>query len=382
MPTTPSTPCLLVFEDGDVYRGAHFGFDGEACGEVVFNTAMSGYQEVVTDPSYKGQVVVMTYPLIGNTGINAEDEESDGCYLDGFVIRELSPMVSNQRAESDLSSWLERRGIVGLQGVDTRAIVLKVREAGSLRAIISSIDTDADSLLAKVKAWPGLNGVDVVKDVTCAERYDWHTGLDGPFLNKLPLMEGDRPRLAVMDFGVKRNMLRGLHAVGFDVTVFPASTQAGAIKDFSPDCLFLSNGPGDPAPVAYAIETIKELIHTGVPTFGICLGHQLTAHALGGKTVKMKFGHHGANQPVIDLTTDRTEITSQNHSYMVDKDSLDAGMIEVTHENLNDRTVEGLRHKDLPLFTVQYHPEAAPGPRDASYLFQRFREMVSQHAGA
>jgi len=382
MPTNAPSPCLLVFEDGDVFRGQHFGFDGEACGEVVFNTAMSGYQEVVTDPSYKGQIVVMTYPLIGNTGINAEDEESNGCYLDGFVIRELSPVVSNQRSESDLSSWLERRGIVGLQGVDTREVVLKVREAGSMRAIISSTDTNADSLLAKVKAWPGLDGVDVVKDVTCAEQYDWHTGLDGPFLNQLPLMEGDRPRLAVMDFGIKRNMLRGLHAVGFDVTVFPASTPAGAIKDFSPDCLFLSNGPGDPAPVAYAIATIKELIHTGVPTFGICLGHQLTAHALGGNTVKMKFGHHGANQPVIDLTTDRTEITSQNHSYMVDRDSLDAGMVEVTHENLNDRTVEGLRHKDLPLFTVQYHPEAAPGPRDASYLFQRFREMVSQHAGA
>jgi carbamoyl-phosphate synthase small subunit len=382
MPNPTPTPCSLVFEDGEVFRGEHFGFDGEACGEVVFNTAMSGYQEVVTDPSYKGQVVVMTYPLIGNTGVNAEDEESDGCYLDGFVIRELSPVVSNQRAETDLSSWLEQRGIVGLHGVDTRAIVLKVREAGSLRAIISSIDSDADSLLAKVQAWPGLNGVDVVKDVTCAERYDWSTGLDGPFLNTLSVADGERPRLAVMDFGVKRNMLRGLYAVGFDVTVFPANTTAGAIKEFSPDCLFLSNGPGDPAPVAYAIEAIKELIHTGVPTFGICLGHQLIAHALGGRTVKMKFGHHGANQPVIDLTTDRTEITSQNHSYMVDKDSLDAGMVEITHENLNDRTVEGLRHKDLPLFTVQYHPEAAPGPRDASYLFTRFREMVSQHAGA
>lgn len=382
MPTKAPPPCQLVFEDGDIYRGVHFGFDGEACGEVVFNTAMSGYQEVVTDPSYKGQVVVMTYPLIGNTGINAEDEESDGCYLEGFVIRELSPVVSNQRAESDLSSWLERRGIVGLHSVDTRAIVLKVREAGSLRAIISSVDADPESLLAKVRAWPGLSGVDVVKHVTCAERYDWATGMDGPFLNALPLTDGERPRLAVMDYGIKRNMLRGLHAVGFDVTVFPAATPAGAIQDFSPDCLFLSNGPGDPSPLGYAIATIKELIRSGMPTFGICLGHQLIAHALGGRTVKMKFGHHGANQPVIDLTTDRTEITSQNHSYMVDKDSLDAGMVEVTHENLNDRTVEGLRHKDLPLFTVQYHPEAAPGPRDASYLFTRFREMVSQHASA
>ena len=378
-------PCLFVFEDGDVHRGHHFGHHGESVGEVVFNTAMSGYQEVLTDPSYKGQHVVMTYPLIGNTGINSEDWESDACYLSGFVIKELSPRVSNQRAETDLDSWLDERGIVGIAGVDTRAIVRKVREAGAMKAVISSVDSDPKSLTAKARAWSGLHGLDVVQEVTCAAPYPWTTGLEGGFLPRVDdaaQVGGDtRPRLAVMDFGIKRNMLRGLHAAGYDVTVFPAGTSAAAIREHAPDCLFLSNGPGDPEPLGGPIKAIRELVHGGLPTFGICLGHQLMALALGGRTVKMKFGHHGANQPVIDLTTERTEITSQNHSYMVDRTSLDTGAIEVTHENLNDRTVEGLRHKELPLFTVQYHPEAAPGPRDAFYLFTRFREMVQEVAG-
>jgi len=372
--------CLLVFEDGTVHRGAHFGHDGESHGELVFNTAMSGYQEVLTDPSYRGQVVLMTYPLIGNTGVNREDVESDVCDLNGFVVRELSPIVSNQRATGDLSSWLAERRVVGIEGVDTRAIVRKVRTLGSMRVILSSVDPDTESLLRKVRAWPGIQGLDLVKEVTCKEPFAWTEGLDQPFLPSLPRSAAGRPRLAVMDFGVKRNMLRGLHAAGFDVTVFPAHTASDAILEHAPDCLFLSNGPGDPEPLGYAIETIRSLVETGLPTFGICLGHQLTAQALGGRTVKMKFGHHGANQPVIDLTTERTEITSQNHSYVVDRDSLDPAKVEVTHENLNDRTVEGLRHRDLPLFTVQYHPEAAPGPRDAFYLFQRFSEMVGEHA--
>ena len=380
MPNRPPPPCLLVFEDGDVYRGTHFGHHGESCGEVVFNTAMSGYQEVLTDPSYEGQIVVMTYPLIGNYGVNLQDHESDACYLEGFVIKELSPRASNFRSSTDLSSWLAEQRIVGLAGVDTRAIVFKVREAGSLRAIISSTETDAGALLDRVRAWPGLNGVDVVKGVTCAKPVHWTAGLDEPFLPRLDFKDGRRPRLAVMDFGIKRNMLRGLVSAGFDVTVFPAQTRAEEILEHAPDCLFLSNGPGDPEPVRYAIDTIRTLIRKPIPTFGICLGHQLTAFALGGRTVKMKFGHHGANQPVMDLTTGKTEITSQNHSYMVDKASLDLGMVEITHENINDRTVEGLRHRDLPLFTVQYHPEAAPGPRDAFYLFKRFRDMVGQPA--
>ncbi|MCB9899495.1 MAG: glutamine-hydrolyzing carbamoyl-phosphate synthase small subunit [Planctomycetes bacterium] len=377
-----STPksCLLVFEDGETHRGTHFGFDGESCGELVFNTAMSGYQEVCTDPSYRGQIVLMTYPLIGNTGINLEDLESDRCDLSGFVIRELSPLVSNQRASTDLSSWLAEHRVVGIAGVDTRAIVRKVRTHGSMRAIISSVDGDPRSLREKVTAWPGIAGRDLVQEVTCAEPCAWTTGLDEPFLPRLEQSTEGRPRLAVLDFGIKRNMLRGLHAAGFDVTVFPAATPAPAIREHAPDCLFLSNGPGDPEPLGYAIETIRALALTGLPTFGICLGHQLTALALGGRTVKMKFGHHGANQPVIDLTTGRTEITSQNHSYVVDGDSLDAGMVEVTHVNLNDKTVEGLRHKELPLFTVQYHPEAAPGPRDAFYLFRRFAETVASGA--
>ncbi len=379
---TSDKTCLLVFEDGEVHQGHHFGFDGESLGEVVFNTAMSGYQEILTDPSYRGQIIIMTYPHIGNTGINSEDMESDGCYLQGFVIKELSPITSNHRSTQDLDSWLKEKGIVGLAGVETRQIVRKVREGGELRAIISSTDTDPASLLAKVKAWPGLGGVDIVKDVTRSESEHWTEGLDGPFLPKQTEHSfGDsQPKLAVLDFGIKANMLRGLVADGFDVTVFPATTSADEILEHAPDCLFLSNGPGDPAPVSYAIETIKDLVHKEIPTFGICLGHQLVALALGGKTVKMKFGHHGANQPVIDLTTGQTEITSQNHSFVVDPKSLDSGMVEVTHENLNDRTVEGLAHRDLPLFTVQYHPEAAPGPRDAFYLFRRFREMVAEKA--
>ncbi len=375
-------PCLLVFEDGDVHKGTHFGYDGESCGELVFNTAMSGYQEVLTDPSYRGQIVLMTYPLIGNTGINEQDMESNSCYLDGFVIKELSPIVSNHRATTDLSSWLRERGIVGLQGVDTRAIVRKVREKGSMRAILSSVDDDPESLKAKVLSWPGLHGIDIVQAVTRQTKEHWSSGLDEPFLPTLEQVCKERPRLAVMDFGVKRNMLRGLHEVGFDVTVYPASTPAAEIKETAPDCLFLSNGPGDPEPLTYAIETIRDLVEGGLPTFGICLGHQLTALALGGKTAKMKFGHHGVNQPVIDLTTERTEITSQNHSYVVDATTLDMGMVEITHENLNDRTVEGLRHKDLPLFTVQYHPEASPGPWDAFYLFRRFMDLVQEHGGA
>ena len=266
--------------------------------------------------------------------------------------------------------------------MDTRAIVLKVRESGSLRAILSSTDGDPASLLAKVRAWPGLNGLDIVKDVTCERPFAWTEDLTGPFLPKMPDFGPVRPRLAVLDFGIKRNMLRGLVSCGFEVTVFPASTTAAQIREHAPDCLFLSNGPGDPEPVSYAIATIRELVNSGLPTFGICLGHQLVGHALGGRTVKMKFGHHGGNQPVIDLTTGKTEITSQNHSYMVDPTSLDHGLVEITHENLNDRTVEGLRHRELPLFTVQYHPEAAPGPRDAFYLFRRFREMVAESMGA
>ncbi|MFT7462457.1 MAG: carbamoyl-phosphate synthase small subunit [Pseudohongiellaceae bacterium] len=374
--------CFLVFDDGDVHRGSHFGHDGESCGELVFNTAMSGYQEVITDPSYKAQVVLMTYPSIGNYGINSEDVESEGCYLHGFVISELSPQVSNQRAEADLSSYLAEHGIVGIAGLDTRAIVRKVRTMGSPRVILSSIDSDPSSLLKKVQAWPGIHGRDMVREVTCSEASAWTQGLDSPYSPKLDHAITGNPRLAVLDFGIKRNMLRGLHHAGFNVTVFPASTTAEAILEHAPDCLFLSNGPGDPEPLGYAISTISTLVQTGLPTFGICLGHQLTALALGGRTAKMKFGHHGTNQPVIDLTTERTEITSQNHSYVVDPGSLDKGMVEITHENLNDRTVEGLRHRDLPLFTVQYHPEAAPGPRDAFYLFGRFSDMVSEHMAA
>ncbi len=377
-----TVPCLLVFEDGDVYRGTHYGHHGESCGEVVFNTALSGYEEVVTDPSYKGQIVVMTYPLIGNYGINEPDMESRGCFLAGFVIKEL--VADRQQPARDLGSLELARGARHRRARRRRHAGhrgSRCGQSGSLRAIVSSTDTDPASLLKKVRAWPGLNGLDIAKDVTCDKPFAWTEDLSGPFLPQLPAPSGSRPRLAVMDFGIKRNMLRGLRATGFDVTVFPAQTTAAQILEHAPDCLFLSNGPGDPEPIGYAIKTIRTLTGKGLPTFGICLGHQLVGLALGGKTVKMKFGHHGANQPVMDLTTGKTEITSQNHSYMVDPTTLDLGAVEITHENLNDRTVEGLRHRELPLFTVQYHPEAAPGPRDAFYLFKRFRELVDKSRG-
>lgn len=303
MPTP--RPCLLVFEDGDVHQGQHFGFHGESVGELVFNTALSGYQEVLTDPSYKDQVVLMTYPSIGNTGINPEDVESDACYLSAFVVKELSPRVSNQRATLSLSTWLEQRGVVGISGLDTRAIVRKVRTEGSLRVIVSSVDTQPASLRDRVLSWQGTQGRDLVAAVTCAAPYPWTEGLSGPFLPKLAAPRGERPRLSVLDFGVKRNMLRGLHAAGFDVTVYPGTTSAAVIREGAPDCLFLSNGPGDPEPLGYAIATIRELVNGGLPTFGICLGHQLTGLALGGRTAKMKFGHHGANQPVIDRWSGR-----------------------------------------------------------------------------
>ena len=354
---------ILALEDGRIFEGMAFGVPGEHCGEVVFNTGMTGYQEVLTDPSYEGQIVVMTYPLIGNYGINDEDSESRSIWLEGFVVKELCRKPSNWRSEKDLESFLKDHNIMGIEGIDTRALTRHIREAGAMRAVISTVDHDTSSLVAKAKASPDLIGRDLVKGVTCKKPYVVN-GSDGP-------------HVIVLDFGVKYSILDQLHDVGCRITVVPADTTVSEIMRLHPDGVLLSNGPGDPAAVTYAIDTIRELIDVGtIPIFGICLGHQLLGLALGGDTYKLKFGHHGGNHPVKDLTTEKIDITVQNHGFCVDIDSLDRDTIEITHMNLNDSTLEGMRHRELPLFSVQFHPEAGPGPHDARYLFDRFVELM------
>ncbi|HZP44860.1 MAG TPA: glutamine-hydrolyzing carbamoyl-phosphate synthase small subunit [Candidatus Binataceae bacterium] len=372
---------ILALADGRIFRGRAFGAIGEGLGEVVFNTAMSGYQEVLTDPSYKGQIVAMTYPEIGNVGVNPDDEEAARVYVEGFVVREYIDRPSNWRANLTLSEYLERAQIVGIEGIDTRALVRHIRQRGAQQAIISSVSLDPEELVAKAKAAPGLVGRDLVKEVTCREPYDWEIadwslthGYRQPRAEELR----DAPLVAALDYGIKRNILRLLVATGFRVRVLPAFTPAEEILALNPDGIFLSNGPADPAAVPYAYETVRALLGRK-PIFGICLGHQMLGLALGGQTYKLAFGHHGANHPVMDLRTQRVEITSQNHGFAVDADSL-AGKAELTHLNLNDRTVEGLRGLGVPFFSVQYHPEASPGPHDASYLFRRFRQLVEAFA--
>jgi len=370
---------LLVLEDGTVYEGESFGAPGERCGEVVFNTGMTGYQEILTDPSYNGQIVTMTYPLIGNTGVNPDDFESTAAQVEGFVVKEYCPFPSNYRSSEPLGEFLKRHGIPGIQGVDTRALTRRTRVRGAMKGVLSTEDLDADSLLAKAKAWPGLVGRNLVQNVTCREPYHWTERLYDLEEAKVRQQEGDaRYRVAAYDYGIKRNILRYLVERGCDVTVFPADTPAEKLLEADPDGIFLSNGPGDPEPVTCAIENIRKLIHER-PTFGICLGHQLIGLALGGQTYKLKFGHRGANQPVKQVRTGKVEITAQNHGFAVDVGTLDQDAVEVTHTNLNDGTVEGLRHRELPLFCVQYHPEASAGPHDADYLFDQFTELMDRH---
>ncbi len=366
-------PMLLVLEDGTVFRGRSCGARVEQTGEVVFNTSMSGYQEILTDPSYRGQIVVMTYPLIGNYGINKEDNESRGTFLEGFVVREMSPIASNFRATETLPEYLQRSGVPCIEGIDTRKLTKRVRAGGSMRAILSTEDLDVESRREKVQRAPKLDGRDLASDVSCGEAYTWKESF-GAFQEGAKLERQERIPIVAYDFGIKYNILRGLTHEGFDVTVVPAQTTAEEVLALGPRGVFLSNGPGDPAACIHAHHAIRQLSDR-VPIFGICLGHQIMAHVFGGSTFKMKFGHHGGNQPVKDLTTGSIEITSQNHSFAVDPDSL-PDELEVTHINLNDRTVEGLRHKDLPIFSVQYHPEACPGPHDAAHLFTRFRDLV------
>lgn len=356
---------LLVLEDGLIFQGRSFGALGQACGEVVFNTSMAGYQEIITDPSYRGQIVMMTYPLIGNYGINKEDAESRKPFLEGFVVKEYSKLASNWRKDQDLGSYLKENGILAIEGIDTRKLTLHIREKGAMKAFLSTSDLDEQSLLKKVKAGRSLVGFDLVKDVTTLEKYVYAQAKENKY------------KVVVLDCGVKYNSLRELVRHKCDVTVVPARTTAQEILNENPDGVLLSNGPGDPAAVDYVIKTVAGLIGC-VPIFGICLGHQMLGLALGGKTYKLKFGHHGANHPVKDLKTGKISITSQNHGFCVDIGTLNKKDIELTHINLNDGTSEGLRHKKLDLFSVQFHPEASPGPHDAEYLFADFIKLMQK----
>jgi carbamoyl-phosphate synthase small subunit len=371
---------ILALADGRTFRGTLFGATGEAEGEVVFNTSMSGYQEVLTDPSYCGQMVVMTYPLIGNTGINPEDFESDRPYLSGFIIKELSGIPSNWRSTETLDEFLKKHGVVGLQGIDTRALTRHIRDRGAQQAVISKDLSNPDALIQKAKQSPGMEGQDLVQQVTCKEPYGWNEGDWDLHLGYSDLSHnGHKGSFSVVayDFGIKRNILRRLTQVGCKVKVVPADTPAKTVLEMKPDGVFLSNGPGDPAAVSYAIQNVRDLIGK-IPIFGICLGHQILNLALGGTTYKLQFGHHGANQPVMDLRKRKVEITSQNHGFAVD-DKTGSDDVEVTCINLNDQTVEGIRHKKYPVSSVQYHPEASPGPQDSSYLFQNFVTLMKEN---
>ena len=378
-PVNAPQQAKLALEDGTGYTGTAFGASGEVAGEVCFNTSMTGYQEILTDPSYRGQIVTMTYPLIGNYGVNAEDVESAKPHLAGFVVRELSRRVSNFRASGDVDTYLKNAGVVGIQGIDTRALVRRIRSLGAMRGILSTVDLNDASLVAKAKTSPGLVGRDVVREVMPSQPCEWDEQLN-PW-SKWPVDAGstaaisERPHVVAIDYGMKWNIPRWLADIGCRVTVVPGTTSSTDILALDPDGVFLSNGPGDPEPLTYAIDTIRGLLGK-TPIFGICLGHQLLSLACGAKTFKLKFGHRGANQPVMNLETGAVEITSQNHGFAVDEASLPAEL-EVTHRNLNDDTIEGVRHRSLPAFSVQYHPEASAGPHDSSYLFNRFREMLA-----
>ena len=369
---------ILALADGRIFEGKSFGASGESCGEVVFNTAMSGYQEVLTDPSYKGQMVTMTYPQIGNTGINPEDIESRGLFLSGFIVKEYLPFYSNWRATMSLDAYLKENGVVGIQGIDTRALTRHLRDKGAQNGIISTVDQDYASLIAKAQAAPSMAGLDLASGVSCDKPYHWNEGVwdlaDGyPQVDPTTL----KYKVVAYDFGIKYNILRCLIDAGCDVTVVPASFSAEEALALNPDGIFLSNGPGDPEPLLQVQEQIRKFIGKK-PIFGICLGHQLLGLALGGKTVKLPFGNHGSNLPVMDMKTRTVEITSQNHGFAVDLDSL-GDVACLGHENLNDQTVEGISHCTLPIFSVQHHPEASPGPHDSQYLFGRFVEMMEMN---
>ena len=382
---------VLALEDGKVFEGWSFGARGEHGGEVVFNTSMTGYQEVLTDPSYKGQIVTMTYPLIGNYGVNGEDFESARSYVEGFVVKENCAFPSNWRSRGSLSDYLKRFEIVGIEGVDTRALTKHIRTAGAMRGIISTEDLDSSSLVEKARQSPRMEGSNWVDAVTCEKGYEWGQGEEslgeaggtGFGLwewgkgQALPPSVDKKYRVVAMDFGIKHNIVRHLASRGCQILVVPAQTEAGEILALNPHGIFLSNGPGDPAALSNIIVTVRSLLGKR-PIFGICLGHQLLGLAMGGKTYKLRFGHRGANQPVKNLSNGRVEITTQNHGFCLDLDSLPVGQVEITHINLNDQSLEGMRHRWLPIFSVQYHPEASAGPHDAAYLFDEFISLMEK----
>ncbi len=383
---------ILALEDGSVFHGTGFGARASACGEVCFNTSMTGYQEILTDPSYKAQIVTMTYPLIGNYGVNEQDVESWQPHVAGFVVRELSPVVSNWRSDSSLHEYLAKHGIPGIQGIDTRALTKKLRVRGAMNGFLTTENISAEEAVARAKSWEGLVGVDYVKEVTHQQAFAWDAkdeqsaafdlvrgiAVVDARQHRKPMPPADIPIVA-FDFGMKYNIARRLRQHGFKVQVLPATTTAAEALKYKPAGIFLSNGPGNPAALGYAVNTVRELLNTGIPTFGICLGHQILGQAFGGKTFKLKFGHRGGNQPVKDLISGKVEITSQNHGFAVDPSSLPSD-VQVDRINLNDQTVEGMRHKTKPVFCVQYHPEASPGPHDSTPLFGEFRELVLSKA--
>jgi carbamoyl-phosphate synthase small subunit len=368
---------MLLLEDGTVFEGKTFGATGQRCGEVVFNTSMTGYQEILTDPSYNEQIITMTYPLIGNYGINQSDRESRRVFASGFIVKENCPYPSNWRSKSSLGEYLKKNNVVGLEGIDTRKLVKHIRTEGAMRGIISSMDLNINKLREKLQNYPGLVGRDIVKNVTTRKTYSWNHGIVD-VLTGLEHRDAKKYKVVAFDFGIKHNILRLLCSHGCDVEVVPATTSAKEALSRKPDGIFLSNGPGDPAAVSYAIETVKGLLGK-LPVFGICLGHQILALALGGCTYKLKFGHRGANHPVKNLLTGSIEITAQNHGFCVDIDSLKDKDVELTHINLNDNTLEGIGSEKLSAFSVQYHPEASPGPHDSNYLFENFIRLMNQH---
>lgn len=375
---TRRPPAILALEDGRVFRGESFGARAETTGEVVFNTAMTGYQEVLSDPSYCGQIVTFTYPLLGNYGVNQQDFESDRLRAQGMVCREICDHPSNWRSTGRLGDLLEARGVPGIAGIDTRALTRHLRDRGVMRGCLSAVDLNADSLVEKARCSPKMEGLALADRVTCEKPYAWTENGPGP---EVPARDGgSRPRVVVMDFGVKYNILRRLHAEGFQVHVVPARTKAADVLALEPDGVLLSNGPGDPEPLDFAIAASRELAQK-VPTFGICLGHQLLGLAFGGKTGKLKFGHRGINHPVIDRRTGLVEVTSQNHGFYVDGDSLPQGEFELTHWSANDQTLEGMVHRSLPVLSCQYHPEASPGPHDSRPWFAAFAKLVAERRG-
>jgi carbamoyl-phosphate synthase small subunit len=373
---TEEPKAWLALENGLVLEGRSVGASGERRGDLVFNTAMTGYHEILTDPSYAGQGVVMTYPLIGNYGVPREDDESGRAWAEAFVIKEMSRIPSNRRSDLSLSAWLSEQGVVAIDGVDTRRLTKAVRTEGCLRFALSTQDSDPRSLVAKAKGAPNTDGRDLASEVCTKQPYSWSETYGASYPHWIPPANGKRVRCVAYDFGAKRNILRSLVHTGFDVTVVPAWTTADEVLGMDPEAIFLSNGPGDPAAVERGIAAVSDLIGKK-PIFGICLGHQILGLAVGGDTFKLKFGHRGANHPVKELESGKVEITSQNHGFAVDPQSLPAHIV-VTHENLYDGTVEGFRHKDKPIYSVQYHPEASPGPHDADYLFQQFLDSMEK----